>query len=254
MREFAQVKKVGEIMNTAEVHAACKQENGTDADCTALAKAEFLSVAGTDAAAWDVVKDRVGKVSQGIIDGKDINLRKKAQLSVDVLTDGAACDTAVAEKVAAKVAEVTVTPATSGVKKGPCRVVDGATEYNVKVGTKDFTEEQNDAASDTISAALETADLTRRLDGRSLGNARRLVSVTGAFAAQETDLCTSTDTTCGTADADLGGSTDSTGDGGSTDSTGDTTAPTNDDGVVASEGMRNAISVLVAAVFVMMLS
>jgi len=240
-REFAQVKKVGEIMNIAEVMAACKQESGTDADCLALAKAEFLSVTGTDAAAWDIAKERIGKVTQGIIDGKSILLRKKAQLSVDVQTDGTACDAAVAAKIAAKVKNVTVTPATSGVKKGLCRLVDGAPEYNVKVGTKDFTEAQNDAASDAISAAVATADLTRRLEGCSLGNARRLVAVTGAFAAQETDLCTDTDTSCGKADSDLVGATGATKPGTSG------TVPT-------SEGMRKSVSVLVAAIFAMMLS
>jgi hypothetical protein len=86
------------------------------------------------------------------------------------------------------------------VKAKACIVVDGAAEYSVGVVAKNMNAEQMEAASDAISSGLTGASLERRL-GEQL---RQLAatSVTGAFAAQESEMCASDDANCGKADAD----------------------------------------------------
>lgn len=71
------------------------------------------------------------------------------------------------------------------------------------MGTKGFTEAQEDAAADAISTGIESVSV-RRL----ASELRRLaVTVTDASASQETELCAADDTTCGQTDTDLTGAT-----------------------------------------------
>lgn len=116
-REYNGVKKMAEVQAAAEAYAACMQEGGVDADCKTAAQDAYETVSGADAAAWADEEAKVLKLAQGIIDGVEVEVRKKKQLGVDAHTSGTTCDTAVADALLAKVEEVQVTPATSGVKK-----------------------------------------------------------------------------------------------------------------------------------------
>lgn len=81
------------------------------------------------------------------------------------------------------------------------------------MGTKGFTDAETEAAADKLSSAVTNATLSRRLlaDSRFLSEARRLASVSSAYAAQDTELCASTDTSCGVTEKDLGGEGAATG-------------------------------------------
>jgi len=198
-RAFKNVKKLGEVMAAAEVYASCKQEGDTDAECDALAMAEFAAVAGaTNAtAAWASVKAQTTKLGQGIMSGSDIVVKLKEQLAVSVETSGTTCDDKSAEALAKKLETITLTKKISGAKAAGCMLaIDGKAEYSAKVGTPGFSANETDAASDALAAGLNNADLSPS-GGRRLLEARRLATVTASYAAQESEFCASDDTTCG---------------------------------------------------------
>jgi len=206
-RQYNAVKKIGEITSAAEVYAACLQGAQATAICDTQAEAEFIKVSGGSPKAWKAVKAKITKLGKGINDGVDLVMKPKKQVSVDAHTDGATCSDAVAARLLAMVKGANMTKPYSGVKHKGCRVIDGKAEYSVLVGTKDFTDAETEAAADKLSSAVTNATLSRRLlgDSRFLSEARRLVSVSSAYAAQDTELCASTDETCGVTETDLGG-------------------------------------------------
>jgi len=206
-RQYKNVKKLGELMFAAEEYAACKQEEEADDACMTVAKEKFAAVSGvadSDGKVWTKMKAKITKLAQGIMNGSDIVLKLKMQLAVVAETSGKTCEALNNGKIVAIVKKM-INETSAGkelkkivadeVKEVGCAVFDGLAEYAVSVGAKGLTEDELGAAADAISSGLKGSDITRRL-----GEARRLVSVTGAFAAQEAELCASDDASCGMTD------------------------------------------------------
>jgi hypothetical protein len=217
-REFGMIKKLGEITAAAEVYATCSQSDVNASECAVLAKEEFLAVSGADSSVWDKVKARVTKLADGIMNGVEIVMKKKMQLVIDAVTSDTNCSKNVTDALVQKIKSMTLTPALTGVKPGGCRLVDGKAEHAAKVGVKNFTDAQIEAAADTINAAIVGADIKRRL---LLAEVRRLARVDVVYTAQDSEACASDDATCGKTDTELEGATASSG-----PSTGSTTAGT----------------------------
>jgi len=218
-REFASIKRLGEIKSAAETWALCKDAENDDATCHEQAGETYEMVSGAPESDYnDEVKEKVERLGAVILSGNETVLRKTKDLDFEIRVNGSCItDDAKTGNMTAKVLDAAT--AVDG-KLGPaqykgCRKVDGGAEYRSKVGGKNCTDAEREAAPPQIVSSIETDDEISALlviaDARRLSESGAVDEVYGAEAVEE---CGVDDAECGQSDVESA-SVSSDGDGGS---------------------------------------
>merc|ERR1719240_274724 len=124
--KVADIKKKDGAKRLAEATMVC--ESAARRACLQDAKTEFENIGNKKR------EFEVQKLAQGIIDGVDIVVKRKKQLSVATKTDGTACVDSVGTELVTMVQQVATTPAIEAAKASGCRKEDTAV-YSTAVST-----------------------------------------------------------------------------------------------------------------------
>ena len=164
----------------------------------------YLEISGSEDSGYtDKLKEKVEALGKRIYNGDVTKLVDKDVVIVTVeTTDGGVCNNGVKSKFKEEVEKNVGDGAssTASTKKlqqvgadVDCRVVDDKPEYTVSVDAKGVSSEDIDTASDSLAT---------KLDGKAYTTSRRVrrllatQTTSGAYADQETTMCSETDTAC----------------------------------------------------------
>ena len=202
-RAYAQTKKIAEVKGAAEKFASCRDGGNVESDCSDQAKETYLSISGAKADSYkDKVKTRIEDLGKKIFKGDVTKLVDKEAVTVTVETNGGACNdgvkTAFKDEVKKHVGDGASSTADTKklqqvAKDVDCRVVDDKAEYAVSVDAKGVSTDDIGTASGDLSTKLSSkAYITSRRVRRLLNTQ----TTTGAYADQETTMCSESDTEC----------------------------------------------------------
>eukprot|EP00933_Yihiella_yeosuensis_P008622 TRINITY_DN11417_c0_g1_i5.p1 TRINITY_DN11417_c0_g1~~TRINITY_DN11417_c0_g1_i5.p1 ORF type:complete len:914 (-),score=297.71 TRINITY_DN11417_c0_g1_i5:586-3117(-) len=183
-RQFARIKQLGEVKAAAEVWAACKDSNGTESSCEALAKSRYEEVSGAVGGWTTAMQDKIKKIGQAVVSGVATTFIKLKAIQVDALTSSTNCSDA---ELNMSVSVVTEQSKASGhafasVAGKRCRLVEGKAEFQVHVTTPTLNETEMANLSGSIAVNLVGSIFQRRLSLRRLG------AVTESYADQAVEL------------------------------------------------------------------
>eukprot|EP00933_Yihiella_yeosuensis_P008623 TRINITY_DN11417_c0_g1_i7.p1 TRINITY_DN11417_c0_g1~~TRINITY_DN11417_c0_g1_i7.p1 ORF type:complete len:920 (-),score=286.13 TRINITY_DN11417_c0_g1_i7:291-2840(-) len=187
-RQFARIKQLGEVKAAAEVWAACKDSNGTESSCEALAKSRYEEVSGAVGGFTTEVLDKIKQVGQAFANGVATTFKKLKAIQVDAVTSSTTCSDAelnISVRAVTKHCNASGSAFASVVGKR-CRVVEGKAEYQVHVATPTLNATEMANLSSSIASNLTGENLVRRLSLRA--DARRLGAVTESYADQAVEL------------------------------------------------------------------
>lgn len=221
-RKFGSIKKLAEEKAAFKMFAECRAAaNTTDAGCLDLAKAEYKKVSGESgtggppgSSGWDSnMESKIKKLGEAVLNNVEIVTRKKKQVDLELVTDKTECLVTIHDKLLIKVTDEAASLITyvTRFKKKACRLEFNSPIYKIAGGMPNATDEEIDSLADSLTTVMENANVARRLLLQEDPH-RRLTSVqiTTAYAAQGSEACVATDTSCGQVEADLAGGTSNT--------------------------------------------